>query len=168
MSITDKWCTMKSKLAGDIQSANFVNNPQYLLHLTNTTHIQIKLFSKGINLMVCIIEKDNHVSHIPYDYVLSNKNPGFFNYGFSYFECVLEAGNYNIVCVSKNDCLIDDFTIQVCVIKNEKFPLGSNTRLNLIRLVLKNFMYMELLYGDWTKDNSKSLIRSQISEEYNE
>ena len=114
--------------------------------------------------MICIIEKDNHVSRIPFDYVLSNKNPGFFNNGFSYFECILDPGKYNIVCVTKNDTLIEDFTLHLSVIKNKKYQTGSISKLDLNRLELKSSNYIEFVRGEWIKENILDIKNTQFSE----
>ena len=165
ISITEKWCP-KGKLAGDIQSPYFAYNPQFLLHLDTTSHLQFKLYAKGFNVMICIIEKDNHVSKLPYDYVLSNKSPGFYNNNFSYFECVLEAGNYNIVCVSKFEVFIDNFTIEFSVVKNKKFPNGENIMLDPRRLELKNYLFTETVNGEWTAENNVGSLKTNVTNEY--
>lgn len=164
--INDKWC-QKGIMAGDIHSPFFANNPQFNLRLDTTTHIQLKLFAKGFNIMICIIEKESHVSKLPYDYVLSNKSPGFYNNSFSYFECVLDAGNYNVVCVSKIETFIEDFTIQFSVIKNKKYPQGDNTILDPKRLELKSYQHTEILNGEWNQNNNIGMGKTKVIEEYN-
>jgi len=148
--ITDNW--IQNKPGGNLRSFNFVNNPQYKLTVNSLTHIQIKLETMLMTpIMLCLIENGNHLSKIPYQYVINSKHPGFFFNSFSYFECVLEAGEYNIVCASQEEKHIGKYYLEINQIKNQK--TNSKHDIKIEKLKLSTYNYVEYLKGKWDTKN---------------
>jgi hypothetical protein len=102
----DTWGSTKA-LSGNLLSYNFINNPQYKLTLNTKTHLQLKLETAiAAPIMLSVMEKGEHSSRLDLDYIVNNKNPGFFFNSFSYFECVLEKGSYTIACVCQDEKVV--------------------------------------------------------------
>lgn len=154
---TDIWNSNKS--GGNLTSQNFVNNPQYKLTIPQISHLQIKLETAiPTPIMLSIIDSGKNVSKIPYDLVIKNKNPGFFFNSFSYFECVLDPGEYNIVCVSQEDKTIGRYCLEINTIKNSKLINNFQfSDLKIEKLSTSNFNFVEIFRGEWDKNNSKSI-----------
>jgi hypothetical protein len=157
IKMIDTWNSTKS--GGNFTSQNFVNNPQYKINIPLISHVQIKLETAiSTPIMLSIIESGKHVSNIPYDLIINNKNPGFFFNSFSYFECILDPGEYNIVCVSQEDKSIGRYCLEVNTIKNSRFVNSLQTAdLKIEKLLLSNLNFVEILRGEWDKKNSKSI-----------
>ena len=147
-----------NKTGGNLMSPNFVYNPQYKLTLNGQRHLQIKLETAVMApIMICIIENGNHVSKVPFDYIVSNKNPGFYFNSFSYFECVLDQGEYNIVCVTQDEKQIGKYCIEVNVIKRL-----AESNFKLEKIFVNSFNYVELYHGEWDKNNNKGISETNI------
>jgi hypothetical protein len=101
----DNWCL--SKPGGNLLSPSLVNNPQFRISLKSLQCVQIKLeTSLTTPIMIVVIEGGKHIGHSTFDEVISNKNPGFYYNSFSYFECVLDRGEYTIICVSQEERIV--------------------------------------------------------------
>jgi hypothetical protein len=109
--------------------------------------------------MICLIENGNHVSKIPFDYIISNKNPGFYFNSFSYFECVLDQGEYTIVCTSEEEKCLGRYYLEVNHIKNNKTLNLMDSKLEKHPFYI--LPYSEVLKGEWNKNNCRGYIRKE-------
>ena len=56
--------------------------------------------------MIMIIDTGKHITKSNFETIINNKNPGFYFNSFSYFECILEKGEYNIMCVTQDEKIV--------------------------------------------------------------
>jgi hypothetical protein len=138
-----------SKLAGNLLSSNVINNPQYKLTLKTQSHLQIRLETFiATPIMIIVIEGGNHLTKVNYDAYLNNKNAGFYFNSFSYFECVLEKGEYTIVCVSQEEKMIGKYCLEVSISKKCEFLIE--------KMLFPQYVYTEILRAEWMQKNSIS------------
>ena len=155
--ITDIWSLNNNFPSGDINSPNFINSPQHKLTLDSSAHLQIKLETTVYTpIMICLIAIGKPLNVVPYEYILNNQNPGVFFSGFSYFECFLDKGEYNIVCVSQDVKIIGEYKLEVNVLNSQtKLNIYENISLSLKRIEINNYTFTKDLIGEWNKTNSK-------------
>jgi hypothetical protein len=162
--LMDMWCP-SIKLGGNILSPNFINNPQYKITLSSTKHLQFKLETLiASSVMIFLIHNNKHVSQIPFEYIENNKSPGFYFNSFSYFECLLDIGEYVIVCVCSEDVNISKYCLDINIIKDNK--TNNNNDIKIEKLVLADpltFTYIETVYGDWNQINNKGYKKENIA-----
>jgi hypothetical protein len=101
----DNWNLTKP--SGNLLSPNLIFNPQYKLSLKSIQHIQIKLETNLTTpIMIIVIEGGRYIGRLSFDEIINNKNPGFYFNSFSYFESILDQGEYTIICVSQEERMV--------------------------------------------------------------
>jgi hypothetical protein len=163
LKLMDNWHPLKE--GGNLTSPNFVYNPQFRFNVKYTSHIQLRLETTIPNpIMICIIENASHVSNLPFNIVMNSKNQQFFFNSFSYLECCLMPGDYNIICVPKEERFIGRFNFEVNLVRknNESLNTINLNSFSVEKLTLQSYPFCEVLKGEWDCKNNKGFSNNSL------
>lgn len=96
ISYEGKWDQYRP--GGSLLSEFFINNPQFRLSIDEEMVLQIKAVSApNLKIMLMLIDSGKEITELDFQEIVANKNPGFYNYGFTYMEAKLSPGKYTII-----------------------------------------------------------------------